>query len=329
MKGFFRYLNTKHRLIAAFISCAAIFLLSFYLYHLPLKAAIYPSCLALLILIAFVAVDYKRLCDRRAELAPIRDLDYDLVEAMPRALDELERDYQNIIKSLKDEHVRLMDLQNASYNDMISYYTVWAHQIKTPIAAMRLRLQSEDTELTRSLKLDLDRIESYVEMVLTYLRLESRDSDYVIKKHKLDDIIRPSIRKYAGEFIDRKLSLSYEGICESVLTDDKWLAFIIEQLLSNALKYTKEGAIRIYFEEPSMLCIEDSGIGIAKEDLPRIFENGYTGFNGRSDRRASGIGLYLCKRIANNLGCEIKVESKLGSGSKFMIAFGDRNLEIE
>ena len=99
------------------------------------------------------------------------------------------------------------------------------------------------------------------------------------------------------------------------MTDEKWLSFVIEQILSNALKYTREGSVTIYVREPKTLCIEDTGIGIAKSDLPRVFEKGYTGYNGRTDKRASGLGLYLCRRICDSLGAKINISSEVRRGT--------------
>ena len=212
---------------------------------------------------------------------------------------------------------------------MVEYYTVWAHQIKTPIASMRLQIQSEDSELSRKLDGDLNRIEAYVEMVLTFLRLDSDSTDYVIKEISLDDVIRPAIRKFSRDFISKKLTMDFEPTEASVLSDEKWLSFVIEQVISNAVKYTSSGGIRIYMAESDVLCIEDTGIGISAEDLPRIFENGYTGFNGREDKRASGIGLYLCKRVCDNLGHKITAESEPGVGTKIMIGFDRQELGVE
>ena len=180
---------------------------------------------------------------------------------------------------------------------------------------MRLALQNEDTPLSRKLTSDLFQIEQYVEMVLAFMRLGSDSSDYVFREHSIDSIVKQSVTKFASEFIDRKLRLEYEPIDKLVVTDEKWLSFVIEQLLSNALKYTRTGSVKIYMQEPMTLCIEDTGIGIAPDDLPRIFEKGYTGYNGRKDKKASGIGLYLCKRICGNLEIGISVTSELDKGT--------------
>ena len=218
---------------------------------------------------------------------------------------------------------------NGRYADMIDYYTIWAHQIKTPIASMRLNLQSEDTAFARRISEDLFRIEQYVEMVLCYLRLDSGSTDYIIREYDLDSIIKQAIKRFAPQFIRRRIQLFYEPVHASVLTDEKWLLFVMEQVLSNALKYTESGSITIVLEAPLTLCIRDTGIGIAPDDLPRIFEKGYTGYNGRSDKKASGIGLYLCRRICKNLGHTITALSSLDAGTEIRLGLAHEKIKIE
>ena len=194
---------------------------------------------------------------------------------------------------------------------------------------MRLTLQNEDTPLTRKLTNDLYRIEQYVEMVLTFLRLNSDSTDYVFKEYDLDNIVKSAVKKFSSEFIGRKLRLIYDPLNTSVITDEKWLSFVIEQVLSNALKYTPSGSITISLVGEKTLRIEDTGIGIAPSDLPRIFENGYTGFNGRTDKKASGIGLYLCRRVCNNLGHTITANSTVDVGTAIDIDLTQTKLEME
>ena len=176
---------------------------------------------------------------------------------------------------------------------------------------------------------ELQRIEQYVEMVLTYLRLDAGSTDYVIKEYSLDDIVRQAVRKYAAQFIRKKIRLVYEPLNVTVLTDEKWLLFVVEQLLSNALKYTRSGSVSITLEQPKTLCITDTGIGIAPEDVPRIFEKGYTGYNGRQDKRSSGIGLYLCRRICHNLHHGISIRSAVGKGTAVLLELESTVLEVE
>ena len=212
---------------------------------------------------------------------------------------------------------------------MMDYYTLWVHQIKTPIAAMRLRLQDEDTPQARTLLADLGRIEHYVSMVLTYLRLEGSSTDYVIRETDLDSVLRPVFKQFAGEFISRKLKLDYTPVNKRVLTDEKWLSFVVEQLLSNALKYTLAGSVSVYLEEPAILCIRDTGIGIAPEDLPRVFERSYTGLTGRADKRASGLGLSLCRQICSKLGHGLFIESVPDCGTVVHVDLSAAKLSVE
>ncbi len=157
-------------------------------------------------------------------------------------------------------------------------------------------------------------------MAMTYLRLDSDTTDYLFAECSLDKIVKDAVKKLSTEFILRKISLEYDPVSQTVLTDEKWLSFVVEQVLSNALKYTKDGSVKIYMEEPLTLCVADTGIGISAEDLPRIFEKGFTGYNGRTDKKASGIGLYLCRRICDDLGCKISAASEIGVGTTVRIA---------
>ncbi len=253
-----------------------------------------------------------------------------ILEHLPAPSGLLEEDYQELLNLLCRERRELREEMEQRYREMIDYYTVWAHQIKTPIAAMRLMLQEEQTGTNiRALREELRRIEQYVEMVLCYLRLDSNSTDYVIREYDLDEIVKQAVRRHATTFIQKKLRLEYEPLDARVVTDEKWLLFVIEQVLSNALKYTDEGGIAITLEAPKTLCIRDTGIGIAPEDLPRVFEKGYTGDNGRSDKKASGIGMYLCSRICANLGHGISVDSTPGQGTEVRIDLKNAELEIE
>ena len=320
----------QHRLaLLAFVLCAVLFAATFLFYRFPLKAVLYPTVLCLVLLAGFAAADIVRTRKKHAELERIKCFDAKLADSFPEADGVLEADYQEIIHLMREQHERAEQRTEQGLREMMDYYTVWVHQIKTPIASMRLALQNEDTAESRQLQSELGRIERYVEMVLTFLRLGADSTDYVIKEHELDDIVRGAVKKLAGDFINKKIKLEYTELDEKVLTDEKWLSFVVEQVLSNALKYTSEGTVSIYTESPKTLCIRDTGIGIAADDLPRVFENGYTGYNGRSDKRASGIGLYLCRRVCNKLGHTISAESKAGEGTVIRIALDKKKLEVE
>ena len=320
----------QHRLaLLAFVLCAVLFAATFLFYRFPLKAVLYPTVLCLVLLAGFAAADIVRTRKKHAELERIKCFDAKLADSFPEADGVLEADYQEIIHLMREQHERAEQRTEQGLREMMDYYTVWVHQIKTPIASMRLALQNEDTAESRQLQSELGRIERYVEMVLTFLRLGADSTDYVIKEHELDDIVRGAVKKLAGDFINKKIKLEYTELDEKVLTDEKWLSFVVEQVLSNALKYTSEGTVSIYTESPKTLCIRDTGIGIAADDLPRIFENGYTGYNGRSDKKASGIGLYLCRRVCDKLGHGISAESRAGEGTVIRIALDKKKLEVE
>lgn len=313
----------------AFVLCAALYAVTFVFYRFPIKAVAYPTALCLALLLGFAAADMAKTRKKHAELERIKGFDAKLADTFPEAGGIIEADYQEIIYLMREQHEEAQQRSEQSLREMMDYYTVWVHQIKTPIASMRLALQNTDTAESRQLQSELGRIERYVEMVLTFLRLGSDSTDYVIKEHELDDIVRGAVKKLAGDFINKRIRLEYTELNETVLTDEKWLSFVIEQVLSNALKYTPEGTVSVYLESPKTLCIRDTGIGIATEDLPRVFENGYTGYNGRSDKKASGIGLYLCRRICDKLGHTISAESKAGEGTVIRIGLDKKKLEIE
>lgn len=319
MELFKVYLRQKRRTIAVMAAFCCIFGVVFWLYHLPLEAVVYPALLCaclggLVVAASFLRArrNYKFLMGYRSESAA-------LIPQMPPAHGLEDGAYQALIRTLQ-EQIRAMDeTAETRYRGMLDYYSIWAHQIKTPIASMRLQLQNEDSPLSRSLQSDLRRIEQYVEMVLAYLRLDSTASDYVFRECSVDEMICQAVKKFSQDFIGRKISLLYEPVEKTIVTDEKWFCFVLEQLISNALKYTRQGNVKIGLQG-SALYIEDTGIGIEAEDLPRIFENGYTGFNGRRDKKASGIGLYLCKRVCDNLGVNIKATSQIGVGTRVTLS---------
>lgn len=329
MRLFLQYIKQRRRVIIAFSVFFLIFFVSAGLCHLPLGAILYPAVLCLLFSLIFMAFDFRRVKQKHEVLENMKSFTQISNESLPQTDGIAEEDYQRIIHLLSREYRDVSADTSRKYSDMMDYYTVWVHQIKTPIASMRLHLQNEDTALSRQLSAELFRIEQYVEMVLAFLRLNAESTDYVFREQDLDCIIKQAVKKFAGEFIGRKLSLQYEPIHERIVTDEKWLSFVIEQVLSNALKYTPAGSITISLDTDKKLLIRDTGIGIAPEDLPRIFESGFTGYNGRLDRKASGIGLYLCKQVCNHLGYSITAESTVDEGTTISIDLAQKKPEIE
>lgn len=311
-----QYLREHRDIFFMQLLFVCVFAVIFYLYHLPLAAVLYPAFICFLFGCLFTGRSIFIAYGKHKELTAMRNLSESAIwDMLEGSADMQEEDYRQLIRKLCMEMQKREVEMADSYREMLDYFTVWVHQIKTPIASMRLHLEAEDSKLSRRLKSELLRIEQYVEMVLTYFKVGDNSSDYVFRTVCLDKILRENIRKFRGDFIMKKLDLVYVPSEETVVSDEKWLSFVVGQILSNALKYTKEGAVRISLEEPKVLCISDTGIGIAPEDIPRIFEKGYTGSNGHENKRASGLGLYLCRQVCERLGVVISVESEVGIGT--------------
>ena len=301
-----------------------------FLYQLPQEAVGYSALLvcfaeALWLFTGFGKFRKKQKLLR--QLAGERRRDFSIRD-LPESEAPTEEAYQELIESLMEEKNRKDAETTEKLRDMEEYYTLWVHQIKTPIAAMSLLLQEKDTPENGELSMELFHIEQYVEMVLQYLRLESPDPDLAIRSVEVDSCVRQAVRKYARSFIRKKIALDFHETGMEVITDEKWLVFVLEQLLSNALKYTKKGSIRIYGKD-GFLSIEDTGIGITAEDLPRIFEKGYTGYNGRLDKKSTGIGLYLCQKVLKKLGHGIVITSVPGEGTKVVLKFAQEKPEYD
>jgi histidine kinase, putative len=244
---------------------------------------------------------------------------------------------QTALEALLFEKLALLEMdkknraieEREKLNDLMDYYTLWAHQIKTPIAASSLLVgEIEDKKVKNQLEQELFKIESYVNIVLQYLRLESFHEDLVLKKENLEDLVKEIVKKYAIFFIQKGLILSLHDLDQTIITDRKWFVVILEQVLSNSLKYTSQGGIEIYFQEDT-LYIKDSGLGIQDADLLRVFERGFSGYNGRLTQQSSGLGLYLSKKIADELGHQISIASQVGQGTTVMISFSEKKMIFE
>lgn len=302
------YVLEKIKGAALWVICCLVFAAVFALYELPLGAVGYAGAISGFVSFLFFLWDmsvYRKkaaLLEKAAEEAEYGESP--LTDAPGN-----EGRYIRIINKLCEKmHCRENEI-SAKISDMNDYYTLWVHQIKTPIAAMSLILQNSEDGGSAELRENLQRIEDYTEMVLVFLRLDSDYTDFVIKEYSLDGIVRQAVRKFSSQFIRKRLSLEITPSGRTVLTDEKWLLFVLEQVISNAVKYTRSGGAKIYLEAPLTLCIKDTGIGVSPEDLPRIFDKGYTGLNGRLDKKASGIGLYLCRRVCEKLRHNISAES--------------------
>ena len=314
------YLKKNIKVYILFIVFIFIFFIMFYLYNLPLEALIYTGSFCFLAALIASFSDYANYKESYKKLNFLEQNILNDLEALPKSLDIRIDYYHKIIEKLYEELEKLTQENRQKNTDMVDYYSMWVHQIKTPIAAMNFLLDNEEVD-QKILQQELFKIERYVEMVLTYIRLDSISSDYVITKINLDEVVKDSVKKYATIFINKKIKLNYVSHETMVISDKKWLSFAFEQILGNSVKYSSmNGEITIETSE-NKLVIEDKGIGIKEEDLPRIFEKGFTGFNGRYEKKSSGLGLYLCKKTLDKLGHHIEISSTVEKGTRVEITF--------
>lgn len=226
-------------------------------------------------------------------------------------------------KSMNDE----IFVQIRKNNEFKRYIETWVHEVKLPIASIRLILHEYKGTLARTLKEQMGRIESYVEQVLYYLRSEVPEKDYRIAPHSLKKLTDQSVSENRDSLILNRIKIIQETQDISVYTDEKWIRFILGQIISNAVKYKKEDSIiRIWSHQDgkhSFLHILDNGMGIVKEDLPRVFEKSFTGKNGRTHQASTGMGLYLCNTLCKRLGHRLAVQSKEGEYTEIIIEFYD------
>ena len=314
------YLKKNIKVYILFIVFIFIFFIMFYLYNLPLEALIYTGSFCFLAALIASISDYANYKESYKKLNFLEQNILNDLEDLPKSLDIRIDYYHKIIEKLYEELEKLTQENRQKNTDMVDYYSMWVHQIKTPIAAMNFLLDNEEVD-QKILQQELFKIERYVEMVLTYIRLDSISSDYVITKINLDEVVKDSVKKYATIFINKKIKLNYVSHETMVISDKKWLSFAFEQILGNSVKYSSAGGEITIETCENKLVIEDRGIGIKEEDLPRIFEKGFTGFNGRYEKKSSGLGLYLCKKTLDKLGHHIEISSKVGEGTRIEITF--------
>ncbi len=318
------FLKVKRGTIALCICLLAIFNSGLFLYNIAPEVFIYIDILSLCVILPYFIISGLRYCKHAGRV--IRSLDDHEDIGNDEGMDIIEDAYLKAISELKQVVNQNKAEEMDKYRDIIDYYTIWAHQIKTPIAAMRLLLEGKDEP---SFAIELLKIEEYVEMVLSYLKIVENDRDYHFAKVDLDKVIKEEIRYYRSIFIQKKIRLDYKEIGYVVLSDEKWLAFIIGQILSNALKYTKNGGMIAVSLKEDTLYIKDSGIGIAKEDLPMVFEKGFSGTVGHKYKRATGIGLYLAKKYCDILDIDISITSVIDEGTTVALHFKSNDLYFD
>lgn len=337
------FIKQNYIWILMIVTISCIHLLYMYLIGARKQDVVYAAVLDAILLLITVLVGFFRYSSKVKALSNALKRPVEEQAQLPEATDDVEMLYQRLLENQSIARSESESSAAIRQSRMRDYYSMWVHQIKTPISAMKLLLEAEREELgllicdeeqqaslkelsdnVASFEDELFRIEEYVSMALQYQRVSSTENDFVLEKVSVDGVIRDTIKKYAKIMIRRHIGINYSGTGQVVYTDGKWLAFMLEQILSNAIKYTPQGIVTIETAEEKdrfFITIKDTGIGIKAEDLPRVFEKGYTGYNGHADKKATGIGLYLCRQMADKLGHTIRMESEIGKGTKVWIGF--------
>ncbi|MGL9749546.1 ATP-binding protein [Enterococcus sp. DIV0170] len=256
---------------------------------------------------------------KKLEILATKDLQLSNLIFLPKADTLSEKTYQEVLRLVLEKKNQQQEELQQNQKNMLDDFGLWLHQIKTPVAALDLLIQSGQIE-PRRMKNEVFKINEYLQMILNYMRQNLDQADLVFQQLSIDKIIKSVVKKYATFFSQKNLSLQLGNLEGQVYSDQKWLIFILEQVIFNAIKYTEDGTISIAFSE-NQLTIQDTGMGIRAEDLPRVFEKGYTGMNGREQQRASGLGLYLSQEAAGKLGCHLYIESQVKKGTKVTIVF--------
>jgi len=324
-----RFIKEKRVAAALYFTTVLLFLAVGVLYHIEnFPGLLYAALLTLVIWTAagiWRGAVYVGRCRKLEAAARHYEQSAELLtEGLREGSDTIWEELVKLLETVSSVQQAERGKIEAKAADCNDYYLMWTHQIKTPISAMKLLLENCEERDKNSffMREELFKIEQYVDMVLTFQRLESLSSDLVLKEYDLYEILKRTARNFSILFINKGLSLRIQEMQIMVLTDEKWFGFCIGQIISNSVKYTRQGCVSIWAEEERegvVLCVEDTGIGIRPEDLPRIFERGFTGCNGRMDEKSTGIGLYLCHRVFRHLGIDVKAESEVGKGTKMTL----------
>ncbi len=311
---FIQYLKDKYKVMIVFCGSIICNFFMYFLYDVRMEPILYTSFLVILFVLPFAFRDIRRTYQKCVRLKNIGQAKLPVTPDLPTADTLLEESYQQVVKEILQAWQNERADQRKINAERDDYYTLWTHQIKAPIYSMDLMLQTGDTTPSKW-KTELLQISRYVDMALKYLQLENQYSDLCLERVELLPLAQEAIRKHSVTLIAKRLKIDLHDLNSTVLTDRKWLLFILEQLVSNAAKYTEQGSIAIYQPAPLQICVSDTGIGIVAEDLPRLFEKGYTGFNGRIHQKSTGCGLYMCKKVSLLLGYTLTVSSQVNKGT--------------
>ncbi|WP_133013898.1 sensor histidine kinase [Clostridium cuniculi] len=271
-------------------------------------------------------IKYNRYLKNLTDTIDGLDKKYLLPEVINEPRFQEERIINEVLKECnKSMHENVKHYKNEQI-EYREYIETWVHEIKTPIASAKLILENDDSNLSSRINYEMKRVEGFIEQVLYYARSSDVSKDYIIKKFSLRDVVMKAVKNNSRDFINRNIKLNIKEVEGTIFSDEKWVEFIINQIIINAVKFSipNKGEVSIFSkinENNIILTIEDNGVGISEKDIDRVFEKGFTGENGRKFGKSTGIGLYLCKKLCDKLGIGISLSSKEGLGTKVYIVF--------
>lgn len=325
----FDFLLDKIMIIVLNIAC--MFLLSFFLLFLQYSSNIIViiDIVWFFILVVYMVSEYYRRNKYFKKLyKTLINLDkrYLISEVMESSYRLEDKKYREILRLSNKSVIEKINKLEDEQKDYKEYIEGWIHEVKLPITAIELICDNNKNEVTRKIKNELSKLDNYVEMALFYARSDEVYKDYLIKEINLKDTVYEAIARNKSYLINNSMQISVDNLDEVVYSDDKWIIFIINQILINCVKYSNKDRkeIKIYSEKIKdgiRLCIEDNGIGIKESEIDRVFNKGFTGSNGRNNRKSTGIGLYLCKKLCDKLGIYISIQSKLNEYTRVNIIF--------
>lgn len=253
------------------------------------------------------------------------DKKYLISEVMEHPIRTEDKIYYGLLKAANKSMMEQVSASKRERKEYKEYIEQWIHDVKTPISAMKLLCENNKSDTTRKLMAELEKISHYTDQALYYARSENVEKDYLIKEVSLSEMIHAAVAENKQLLLQNHISVEVNNCDSTVYTDEKWIGFILNQLIANAVKYSKKEP-KIIFETSSrqgqvVLIIYDNGVGISETDLPRVFEKGFTGKNGRTEKSSTGIGLFLCKRLCEKLGIGIAVKSESGQGTQVELYF--------
>lgn len=321
----------KERIPFLIINLVLFFIVAIFMYiaNVPKSIIIIVFSIWFLPLVSYIVIELiksRRYFDSINNVLENLDKKYLLPEVIDEANFIEGKILNNILKTVSkdmNERVKYFKDEQLEYRE---YIETWVHEIKTPISSTKLILENDDSKLSERVNYEIRKVENYIDQVLYYARSSDVSKDYIIKEFDLRAVVMKSIKSNSRDFINKKIKLELKEVSGKIFSDAKWIEFIINQVIVNAIKFSEanKGVVEIYSEEYEnniVLTIKDNGVGISGKDIDRVFEKGFTGENGRRFGKSTGIGLYLCKNLCRKLGLGITITSKVNEGTKVNIVF--------